>query len=214
MQGWPRSLSASTAASFFCQSPRDPCNFLSRIPRRGFNAPLSQPVVSSLRSGLHSGTYYCQFTPTILTMNLRGSHPFECPPRKCRQTHVSAWYFLTFGREVEDLPTYRRAYLHRFIESKRIDGRKRKRHPGRETSSYPIRSSICTLITRISGKLHGALTDWTIVPFYMHLSLSLSLSRAFCARTARLFARVDLVSLMILSSFTTQYVPGNGLRRG
>ncbi|KAK1134813.1 hypothetical protein K0M31_007584 [Melipona bicolor] len=69
------------------------------------------PVVSSppsLRSGLHTGTYYCQFTPTILTMNLRGSHPSdrpECLPVK-RQTlsgRLSAE--LTFGRAVEDLPT-------------------------------------------------------------------------------------------------------------
>lgn len=29
---------------FFCQSPRDPCNFLSRKPRRCFNAPLSHSL--------------------------------------------------------------------------------------------------------------------------------------------------------------------------
>lgn len=109
VRGWPRSLSTSTAGSFFCQSPRDPCNFLSRKPRRGFNAPLSQPVVSSppsLRSGLHTGAYYCQFTPTILTMNLRGSHPSDQLEslvdirRTCR---VVFSVEPTFGEEVEDL---------------------------------------------------------------------------------------------------------------
>lgn len=37
-----RSPSTCSPGPFFCQSPRDPCNFLSRKPRRGFNAPLSQ----------------------------------------------------------------------------------------------------------------------------------------------------------------------------
>lgn len=77
VRGRPRSLSTSTPGPFFCQSPRDPCNFLSRKPRRGFNAPLSQPVVPSpplLRSGLYTVllpvySHYFSYEPH------RGSHP-------------------------------------------------------------------------------------------------------------------------------------------
>jgi hypothetical protein len=68
-----RYLTCSTGP-FFCQSPRDPCNFLSRKPRRGFNAPLSQSALPASSPPLvQRRTYYSQSTPTILTMH-RGSH--------------------------------------------------------------------------------------------------------------------------------------------
>jgi len=68
------SLSTCSTGPFFCQSPRDPCNFLSRKPRRGFNAPLSQSALPASSPPLvQRRPYYSQSTPTILTMH-RGSH--------------------------------------------------------------------------------------------------------------------------------------------
>lgn len=64
-----RSPSTCSPGPFFCQSPRDPCNFLSRKLRRGFNAPLSQLPPASP----YIVSDYSQSTPTILTMN-SGSH--------------------------------------------------------------------------------------------------------------------------------------------
>jgi len=49
-------------APFFCQSPRDPCNFLSRKPRRGFNAPLSQSALpASLPPLVQRRLYYSHY---------------------------------------------------------------------------------------------------------------------------------------------------------
>lgn len=58
-------LTNSSPGPFFCQSPRDPCNFLSRKPRRCFNAPLSQ---SSSRRVSALTPLLAVNSPTTLTM--------------------------------------------------------------------------------------------------------------------------------------------------
>lgn len=83
-----RSPSTCSPGPFFCQSPRDPCNFLSRKLRRGFNAPLSQHPPASPYIVLD----YSQSTPTILTMN-SGSHRVPIKMETIRsETRISFHY--------------------------------------------------------------------------------------------------------------------------